>query len=433
MDRPNILYIHSHDTGRHIQPYGHPVSTPNLQRLAEEGVMFRQAFTVNPTCSPSRACLLTGRCAHSNGMLGLAHRGFRLNNYGEHIVHTLKRHGYHSALAGVQHIAHGEHAWKTIGYDRCLGSESAEVQAAKFLSEKHEAPFFLSVGFLETHRKFPEPYPDENPDYCLPPTPLPDTPQTRRDMAGFKQSARALDGKMGVVFDAIEKNGLEDSTLVICTTDHGIAFPRMKCNLEDTGIGVMLIMRGPAGFSGGKVVDAMVSQVDIFPTVCNLLGIEGPVWLEGTSFLPLVNGLCERVREEIFAEINYHASYEPVRAVRTERWKYIRRYDYRSGPVLPNCDAGPSKDLWLANGWKDRRPQEEALYDLMLDPNEMNSLVHNEKYKDVLGGMKRRLHDWMKRTGDPLLAGDLPMPQNALLNPRDDLHPAAETVRKGER
>ena len=101
MQRPNILYIHSHDTGRYVQPYGYAVPTPNIQRLAEEGVLFRQAFCASPTCSPSRACLLTGQYAHNNGMLGLAHRGFSLNDYSHHLLHTLRRVGYVSALAGV--------------------------------------------------------------------------------------------------------------------------------------------------------------------------------------------------------------------------------------------------------------------------------------------------------------------------------------------
>ena len=88
--RPNILYIHSHDSGRYLQPYGHAVPAPNLQRLSDEGVLFRQAFNAAPTCSPSRASLLTGMCPHSNGMFGLAHRGFVLNNYKQHILHTLR-------------------------------------------------------------------------------------------------------------------------------------------------------------------------------------------------------------------------------------------------------------------------------------------------------------------------------------------------------
>src|ERR671929_1909800 len=95
---PNILYIHSHDSGRYLQPYGHAVPTPNLQRLASEGVLFRRAFSCAPTCSPSRAALLTGQFPHQNGMIGLAHRGFRLNDYSRHLVHTLREAGYWSAL-----------------------------------------------------------------------------------------------------------------------------------------------------------------------------------------------------------------------------------------------------------------------------------------------------------------------------------------------
>ena len=120
MSKPNILYIHSHDTGRHIQPYGHAVPTPYLQNLAESGVLFRQNFCVNPTCSPSRASLLTGSYPHENGMFGLAHRGFSLNNYSQHIIHRLRGEGYVSALAGGQHIAMDQghrKAWEVIGYD----------------------------------------------------------------------------------------------------------------------------------------------------------------------------------------------------------------------------------------------------------------------------------------------------------------------------
>src|SRR5690348_18259258 len=113
--RPNILYIHSHDTGRMTSPYGYAVPTPNLQHLAEEGVLFRQAYNAAPTCSPSRASLLTGECPHSNGMLGLAHRGFFLTDYKRHIAHTLRAAGYYSELIGLQHIARNP---ETIGYDK---------------------------------------------------------------------------------------------------------------------------------------------------------------------------------------------------------------------------------------------------------------------------------------------------------------------------
>ena len=109
MPKPNILYIHSHDTGRYLQPYGHAIPTPNLQRLAERGVLFRRAYCAAPTCSPSRAALLTGQSPHSAGMLGLANRGFRLRDFNQHIIHTLKPSGYNSALAGIQHLTNAQY------------------------------------------------------------------------------------------------------------------------------------------------------------------------------------------------------------------------------------------------------------------------------------------------------------------------------------
>ena len=414
MDRPNILYLHSHDTGRYIQPYGHAVATPCLQRLAEEGVLFRQNFCVTPTCSPSRAALLTGCYPHENGMTGLAHRGYSLNDYRQHIIHTLCREGYVSVLAGVQHIASAtaeEEAWQIIGYDTCLEGDQYEQWAASFLERPPKSPFFLSVGFHETHRKFPAVQDSaENPNYCLPPSPLPDTPETREDMARYKASARELDRKMGIVLDALDRSGLADNTLVICTTDHGIAFPRMKCNLHDSGIGTMLIMRGPGGFAAGRVSDCMTSHLDIFPTVCDLLQIEPPSWLRGKSLMPLVRKEATRLHDELFFEINDHAAFEAVRAVRTERWKYIKRFDKQRTPVLLNCDDGESKSLWLNHNWKDQPVPEESLFDLVFDPNETNNLVEDAALQDILETMRERLRRWMKTWSDPLLNDDIRQP-----------------------
>ena len=425
MARPNILYLHSHDTGRFVQPYGHAVSTPNLQRLAEEGVLFRQAFTANPTCSPSRACLLTGQCAHRNGMTGLAHRGFALDDYGHHLVHTLRRHGYTSALAGVQHLARGPEAWKTIGYDHCISRDTnaPEKEAVAWLEQAPPQPFFLSVGFFDTHREFPEETPEDDPRTCLPPPPLPDTPETRLDMARFKTSARRLDRKMGAVLEALNRTGLARNTLVIATTDHGIAFPRMKCNLQDSGTGVMLILRGPEPFAGGKVSDGLVSQIDLFPTLCDWLAIPAPAWLEGRSLLPLVRGEAPEVNEEIHMEVNWHASYEPMRGVRTRRWKYIRRFDGRTRPVLPNCDDSLSKDVWRAQGWGERPVDAEMLFDLGFDPNEACNRATDPAYANALAEMRGRLEAWMRATDDPLLSGPVPAPPGALANDPDGISP----------
>jgi N-sulfoglucosamine sulfohydrolase len=423
--RPNILYIHSHDTGRYVQPYGHAVPTPNLQRLAEQGVLFRQCFCAAPTCSPSRAALLTGQCAHSSGMLGLAHRGFSLDDYSQHILHTLGKAGYRSTLIGIQHIAREP---ETIGYDRVVQVESPRAEhvapaAVDFLSAAIQEPFFLSVGFLETHREFPLPGPNEDPRYCLPPAPLPDTPQTRQDMAAFKASAQTLDQGIGAVLDALEANGLAEDTLVVCTTDHGIAFPGVKCNLTDHGIGVMLIIRGPSGFTSGRVCDAMVSHVDLFPTICDMIEIEPPAWLQGRSMMPLIRGEAEQINDEIFAEVTYHAAYEPQRAVRTRRWKYIRRFDDRTSPVLPNCDDGPSKDVWLEHGWRDHPPAPEQLYDLVFDPNEAHNRADDPSVVDVLEDMRARLDRWMRATDDPLMHGQVPVPRGARVNDPDGMSP----------
>lgn len=407
----NILYIHSHDTGRYIAPYGHAVPTPNLQRLAADGVLFRRAFCAAPTCSPSRAALLTGQYAHECGMFGLVNRGFRLGHPERHMVRWFNQHGYETAISGVQHIASST---EEIGYQHVLEAKHGPevVEAAElFLRRPRARPFFLAVGFSETHRPFPEP--DINPDYLLPPCPLPDDPATRRDMAGFHASVRVLDRKIGRVLDALDKNGLTADTLVICTTDHGIAFPRMKCKLYDGGIGVMLIMRAPGRFAGGRVCDALVSHVDVFPTLCGLLGLPAPEWLSGMSMAPLLDDAGRSVRAEVFAEINYHGQmYEPTRCVRTERFKYIRRWP-PDITAASNCDASPSKELWLAHGWAQMRFPAEEFYDLLFDPHEQNNLLLISEYADAVAEMRCRLERWMRDTRDPLLNGPIPMPDGA--------------------
>ena len=229
-DLPNILYVHSHDTGRWVRPYGHSVRTPNIQRLAEEGVLFRKAFCAAPTCSGSRACLLTGQYAHSNGMVGLAHRGFSLNDHRQHIVHTLHEHGYWSALIGEQHISKKP---GVIGYDEVYKiptnhTDDVVPVTLDLLERVSDRPFFLSVGFFETHREWFRPSSPKKANYVLPPPNLPDTPETRLDMAAFQESARSLDRGVGAVLDALDAEGLAEDTLVICTTDHGLAFPGAK-------------------------------------------------------------------------------------------------------------------------------------------------------------------------------------------------------------
>lgn len=427
---PNILYLHSHDTGRYIQPYGHAVPTPNLQRLASEGVLFRRAFSCAPTCSPSRAALLSGQFAHQCGMIGLAHRGFAMNDYKKHMLHTLRGAGYQSILGGLQHIAAKPDA---IGYDELLRPKSTRVAdvapaAVEFLNRKPSKPFFLDVGFFETHREFPEPTSADDPRYTLPPAPIPDTPATRADTAAYHASARLLDQGVGQVLTALERNGLADNTIVISTTDHGIAFPSMKCSLTDSGFGVSLILRGPGVFRGGKVCDAMVSHIDLYPTLCDALQIQPPSWLEGKSFLPVLRGETAEINQEIFAEVSYHASYEPKRAVRSQRYKYIRRYGDRTSPVLPNCDDSPSKSLWLEHEWRRKTLPREQLYDLVFDPGEHHNLAADPASAKALDEMRGRLDRWMTRTADPLQKGFVAAPPGAKVNPADGTSPREPVI-----
>lgn len=427
--KPNIIYIHSHDTGRYLQPYGYPVPAPAFQKLAEQGVLFRQAFSAAPTCSPSRASLLTGCCAHVNGMLGLAHRGFSLKEPKQHIVHTLRAGGYKSALIGVQHVSRQP---ATIGYDEIVPVKTTKAEfvgpaAVQWLKNAPKQPFFVDIGFQETHREYPPPGPAEDPRYSIPPHPIPDTPDTRMDMARYKACARILDDAVGGILRALDEAGLTGNTLIISTTDHGVAFPAMKCNLTDHGIGVSLIMRGPGGFTGGKVVDAMVSHLDLYPTICDMAGVAHPAWLEGTSLLPLIRGEKTEIRDQVVAEVNYHASYEPKRAVRTRRWKYIRNFNHRGRPVLPNCDDGLSKDVWLKHGWKDKIVDEEQLYDLVFDPNERHNLAGEPRAKATLEEMRGRMAKWMQSTNDPALHGDVAAPSGAVVNDADGISPKEKT------
>jgi N-sulfoglucosamine sulfohydrolase len=418
---PNILYLHSHDTGRYVQPYGYAVPTPRIQGLAEEGVLFRQAFCAASTCSASRACLLTGQYAHSNGMLGLAHRGWSLNDYQHHIVHTLRGAGYHSVLIGEQHISKRP---DIIGYDQVIKIDTTRVDdvapvTVDLLRDPPPSPWFMSVGFFETHREFFEPLRNDE-YYVRPPANLPDLPETRRDMAAFVASARSLDRGVGTVLDALDRYGHAPNTLVICTTDHGIAFPGAKATMTDRGIGVMLIMRGPGGFLGGKASDALVSHIDIFPTICDVAGIPHPDWLEGRSLLPVIRDEASEIRDAIFAEGTYHVAYEPQRCIRTPRWKYVRRFDERTGPVPSNTDDSPSKELWMATGWPANLLAPEQLYDLLLDPNEADNLIATPEGRLVADGLRPRLQQWMERTRDPLLQGPVAPPAGAEYNDPDD-------------
>lgn len=449
----NLVIVHTDDTGRYVSPYGHGVDTPALQTLASDGVLFRDAHCAGPTCSPSRGALLTGSSPHSNGLIGLAHRGFEMHDYDRHLSNVLSEHGFETALAGQQHevppdAGTGSPERTILGYDRVLSGDSPDDDAVPFDHEntRHDAavtnaaceylreasaaddadPFYLSVGFDNTHKPFPLDQDVVDPATVAPPDPLPDVPEIREEMAAYHAAIRHVDTCVGRIVETLTATGLLDETLFVFTTDHGIPFPKMKCTLSDSGTGVSLIAHFPRQSSVVQpdTVDALVAQIDLFPTVCEHLGVDVPDWVEGESLIPLLRGDAESVREAVFGEVTYHAAYEPKRSVRTERYRYVRRFDdqYRRR-VAPNTDAGPSKAFFEDLGYFDGEPPTEALYDRYLDPNEAHNLIDDPAYDSVREDLRGRLREWMERTDDPILDGPVSKPDGAVADRRDTLHP----------
>ena len=430
----NVLYLNTHDIGRYLQTYGYPVDTPNLLQLSREGMAFSRMYCASPTCSPSRGALLTGQYPHSNGLIGLSHRGFRMDKR-HHLARFLRDNGYETVLSGVQH-EEKLHEETGIGYERCLNppeyyrrdmeqcdlytwqDELAAANAVWYLKERkaEERPFFLTAGFGCTHREYPRVPADYETDYVQVPMSLPDLPEIRKDMAGMKIAVKTVDRLCGDILQALRECGEYENTVILFTTDHGLPFPGMKCHLYDEGMGVSFVMRYPGMPQTHKVSKALLSQTDVFPTLCEILGLEKPEWLEGHSFLPILRGEAQKIRTEVFGEINYHVAYEPARCVRTCRYKYIVRWDngYEYAPSV-DTDDSLSKEVLREFGYFQRKRQSEELYDLMLDPQERENLAGEDTYASVLADMRERLKSWQMKSGDPLLArGRMELPEGAI-------------------
>ncbi|MFB6219356.1 MAG: sulfatase [Halobacteriaceae archaeon] len=432
----NVVLVHTDDTGRYIGPYGRSVETPALQGLADEGVLFRNAHCATPTCSPSRGALLTGSSPHSNGLVGLAHRGFEMDDYGRHLAGYLSRQGVETVLAGQQHEADPEGTTREaaasdlLGYDRVLEGDASAVDpsidhdrtrmdlasadaAAAYLREADD-PFFLSLGLWNTHKPVPLDQHTVNPAHVRPPSPLPDAPAVREEIAAFHVLVRYADECVDRVVRALRDAGRLEDTLVVFTTDHGPPFPGMKGELTEGGTGIALVVRLPEGEDArrGVAEDSLVSNVDLFPTICESLGVPVPAWVEGTSLLGLCRGEADAVREAVFGETNYHGSYYPARCVRTERYRYVRRFELDQHG-RDTVDAGPSASFLDEHGCQGGPPPEEALYDYYCDAGGETNRADDPEYADVRAKLAARLDDWMERTDDPLLDGRVPAPEGA--------------------
>ena len=416
-ERPHIVSITCHDLGQHLGCYGiQTVHTPNLDTLALTGVRFENSFCVAPQCSPSRAALATGRYPHANGVMGLSHDGFgwELHPNERHVASLLREHGYETHLFGLQHVTqYVEH----LGFDRIHGEgmgRDVASQVANFLrgSLSERRPVYAEVNFFEPHRPYDHGgvKPDASAGVFVP-SYLPGGEAAREEMSSLQGAIREVDTAVGSVLNALEDSGLFDKTLTIFTADHGIAMPRAKCTLYDPGIEVALIMRWPGeDIGGGRIVPDLVSNVDVLPTLLDTAGVPVPEGVQGRSFLPLLRREPQEVRDAIFAEKTFHTYYDPMRCVRTERFKYIRSFESSFLVEVPgDVQQGAIFRTHVGRYSTDRSSLVE-LYDLQADPLERNNLASEAAFRKVERALEKQLWRWMEDTDDPLLHGPVASP-----------------------
>ncbi len=419
----NIVVVICHDLGRHLGCYGvKEVRSPNVDAFAASGIRFPTSFCTAPQCSPSRAALWTGRFPHANGVVGLTHAGFQndLNPDERHLAQTLGAAGYESNLFGMQHEARSP---ERCGLTQIHGRDDCAKVADSFCDfiadrDRSDAPLFVEVGFFEPHRPFPHPDVECQPQSDLSvPSYLPEIPEVREDLADFEASIASADRAFGRIREAIGSSRIAEDTILVFTADHGIPFPHAKMTLYDAGIEVPLIMHLP-GVPGGRVYGEMISNVDVAPTLLEFVGVAIPTPIQGRSFLGLLTGGEYVPNEAVFAEKTYHTYYDPMRAVRTRRWKLIANFEYapwqETSPDYANNAKGYPEVLKALDRPNDSlyHPPFE-LYDLREDPLEQHNLVDEPSYRSTRDDLIGKLRKWMVDTGDPLLDG--PMAQGTYL------------------
>ena len=320
--------------------------------------------------------MFTGRYPHSNGLMGLAHLGWEYHVNERTLPMLLAEAGYHSVLVGLQHESSDP---STLGYDEVVDL-NADHQYAPVVAElavvrlrelaARDRPFFLTVGMFEPHRPFPpELYPSVPPETVDVPAHLPDNALVRADLAAFYGAIEVADRATGRILDAIDELGLRHDTVVVFTTDHGIPFPGAKSTLHDAGVGVALLVRTPAGSAGRS--SRLVSHVDLVPTLLDLVGLPKPDSLQGESFVDeLAEAAGGSPRTAVYSEKNWHDpdQYDPVRSVRTERYRLIESFEPRPAWPIPG-DIGASDSVrgLPAEALQVVRPRVE-LYDVSVDP-----------------------------------------------------------------
>ena len=438
--QPNILLIISEDNGPELGCYGDPYAkTPNLDRLASNGVRFNRAFVAQAGCSQSRASFLTGLYPHQHGQIGLATWGFQM--YREdtpNVPRSLKSAGYRTGIIGKLHI----------NPESAFPFDFAEIPNGNFARKKladyarhaesfittGDQPFFLSVNFPDAHDPWLRQVdglpktPQTGADVKAIPYFGIDPPELREMVADYYNCMSRLDTLVGDLLGALQRSGKADNTLVIYLGDHGADFLRGKRTCYEGGLRIPLILRWP-GHAKPQVREELVSTVDLMPTLLTAAGATPVPGLAGMPLQPLLVGEPMSWRTHLFSEWHTHAAasnYHPQRAVRTDRFKLIENLlpdtvnpdyadtnrklegdakgrgevDFKGG--LPKAIAAASPEVRTAYAVMEKPPRYE-LYDLQADPHEFRNLAASPDHTAILADLQRQLTTWREQTKDPLL------------------------------
>jgi len=422
--RPNILWLIAEDICADLGCYGNPlVHTPNLDRLAAEGIRFNHAYVTGPICSPSRSAISTGM--YQTSLAAHNHRSHRDDDYrlpgGVRIfTHYFHQAGYHTSL--VTTAAPGVRGSPKTDFNFNVerpfgGSDWSQRPSGQ--------PFYAQVNFSETHRPFRR-FPERpiDPAAVTLPASFPDHPVVRQDWAMYLETMQHLDVKVGRVLQRLRDEKLLEETIVFFFGDNGRPLPRGKGFLYEGGIHIPLIVRFPEKYrpedaAPGSVRDDLVSTIDITATSLELAGIGPPVHMHGR----LVFGRDAKPRDCIVAAVDRcDESVDRVRCVRAQRFKYLRNFY----PERPYCQPNVYRDteypslrvMRELHGLGKLTPQqahftaphrpEEELYDLEADPHELHNLAGSPDHQQTLSEMRAILDRWIKETGDK---GETPEPK----------------------
>ncbi len=403
---PNILILIADDAGwEDFGSYGNEyIATPNIDTLAKNGKIATNAFLTIAQCSPSRISILSGRYPHSTGAEDLH---MPLPDTIQLLPTIVKQKGYFTGLLKKSHLGPNGDAQ----FDFLDPSLDAFDQ---FIDQSGDNPFFLWVGFTDPHR----PYEDniiDNPQATDDVKVLPywkDDLLTRKDLADYYNEIRRMDDQIGKYMISLDQRNMLNNTLIIFISDNGAPFPRAKGTVYDAGIKTPLIVHWPDQIRPGQSTNSLISLVDLTPTITGLLGLAPPKGAEGTPVKGLFDNEETESREYIFAERNWHNCDEHIRTIRSEQYKLISNaYTELPHGTAADISKSPtftsllkSKDTNELNVAQQRlfelpRPEYE-LYDLEIDPYELNNLINDKKYDAVATELRLALDKWIMQTND---------------------------------